>query len=551
MFNTHRLIGSVFVLGLFSTALAQENRAPLDNPQEPVATVPTGPLVTAAATAKRVRFVSPSTVVQLRLEVYNEAGQKLFDTQLHGGNVLDWHLQDGAGERLAAGSYACVLTTKSMSGRLSQRVGLVTVTEKKATIKTAGADHLSLAQQQTIGPVEGQGALTVLQESEEKAITAVTHNGLEGQLTSTTGALTFRTGDIFAAKDKEQMRITEDGRVGIGTAKPEATLDVAGAVRVSEGIKFSDGTTLQAASGQLQVRDAAGELVAAPSAAGTGTINRLAKWSETGGAGALIDAAGAEVSGLTIFGQNASGQVAPLFPTAPTAHVLEVGATGTRTPLTLAGGSGVMEFWKDLGGGTGAPAAAVSFGMAQPGLAATNDMVFSTYTPAAFWNERMRLTTTGDLGIGNANPQAKLDVTGNINTSTQYNIGSSRVLSIPGTENTFVGVNTGLNINPMFTAWNTFVGHSAGQANTSGNQNSFFGRSAGQSTQGGFRNSFFGTLAGNANEDGDENSFFGNEAGERSTSNQSSFFGAYAGQGPVSGPTNSGFGNSFFGAFAG
>jgi hypothetical protein len=34
-------------------------------------------------------------VVQLRLEVYNEAGQKLFDTELHGGNVLDWRLDDG------------------------------------------------------------------------------------------------------------------------------------------------------------------------------------------------------------------------------------------------------------------------------------------------------------------------------------------------------------------------------------------------------------------------------------------------------------------------
>ena len=113
MLNTHRLIGSsLFVLFLFSIALAQENRAPIDTPREPV---PAGPLVTASATAKRVRFVSPGTVVQLRLEVYNETGQKLFDTELHGGNVLDWHLQDGGGQLLPAGSYACVLTIKSLS----------------------------------------------------------------------------------------------------------------------------------------------------------------------------------------------------------------------------------------------------------------------------------------------------------------------------------------------------------------------------------------------------------------------------------------------------
>src|SRR5687767_7063230 len=89
--------GSLFVLVLAGTALAQKNRAPISNPQE---SVPAVPLVKATATAKRVRFVSPGTVVQLRLEVYNDAGQKLFATELNGGNVLDWYLQDGAGQDL-------------------------------------------------------------------------------------------------------------------------------------------------------------------------------------------------------------------------------------------------------------------------------------------------------------------------------------------------------------------------------------------------------------------------------------------------------------------
>jgi len=241
VFTLKRFIGgSLFVFMLAATALTQESRAQIDTPREPVAS---GPMVTATATARRVRFVSPGTVVQLRLEAYNEAGQKLFDTELHGGNVLDWALQDGAGERLPAGSYATVLTIKSLSGRLSQRVGLVTVNDEKAAVEAVGAAQLSMAQNQTIGPVEGNPSFTVLQPTEAEAITAVTHDGTQGQLTSTTGALTFRTGNVFAGKDKEQMRITEDGRVGVGTDKPEATLDVAGTVRVSEGLRFADGTT--------------------------------------------------------------------------------------------------------------------------------------------------------------------------------------------------------------------------------------------------------------------------------------------------------------------
>src|SRR5687767_4929894 len=207
MFTLQRFIGgSLFVFVLAGAALAQENRAPVDTPREPVPVV-AAPLVTATATARRVRFVSPGTVVQLRLEVFNEAGQKLFDTELRGGNVLDWHLQDGAGERLQTGSYACVLTIKSLSGRMSQRMGLVTVNEEKAAIETAGGAQLSLAQQQTIGPVEDNAAFTVLPESEAAAMTAVTHDGSEGQLGRTRGALSFRMGDFFAGKDKEQLRL--------------------------------------------------------------------------------------------------------------------------------------------------------------------------------------------------------------------------------------------------------------------------------------------------------------------------------------------------------
>src|SRR5712691_9237561 len=127
---TLRITIAVFLLFAVHAVTAQD----LTKQSTPPATAP---LVTAAANAKRVRFVSPGTVVQLRLEVYNETGQKLFDTELHGGNVLDWQLQDGGGQRLPAGSYACVLTIKSLSGRLSQRVGLVTVNDKKAAMEAA------------------------------------------------------------------------------------------------------------------------------------------------------------------------------------------------------------------------------------------------------------------------------------------------------------------------------------------------------------------------------------------------------------------------------
>jgi hypothetical protein len=58
MCTLKRLVGgSLFVFFLFSAALAQENRTAIDNPRESVAS---RPLVTASATAARMRFVSPA-----------------------------------------------------------------------------------------------------------------------------------------------------------------------------------------------------------------------------------------------------------------------------------------------------------------------------------------------------------------------------------------------------------------------------------------------------------------------------------------------------------
>src|SRR4030081_843607 len=78
-----------------------------------------------------------------------------------------------------------------------------------------------------------------------------------------------------------------------------------------------------------------------------------------------------------------------------------------------------------------------------------------------------------NVGIGTASPAFKLDVTGSINTVTDYRIGSSRVFSIGGTANLFAGV-------------------LAGNSNTSGSYNAFFGNSSGLSNSAGVSNSFFG-----------------------------------------------------------
>src|SRR5262249_5640556 len=115
--------------------------------------------VTASASGEHIRFTAPSSIVQIRLEVYNLAGRKLFDNEVRGGNVLDWQLRDGQAEPLADDTYLCVVTVKNVSGKLTERIGSVTIMKPSATIRSVDASQITAQQSQAIGPIEENASL--------------------------------------------------------------------------------------------------------------------------------------------------------------------------------------------------------------------------------------------------------------------------------------------------------------------------------------------------------------------------------------------------------
>lgn len=129
---------------------------------------------------------------------------------------------------------------------------------------------------------------------------------------------------------------------------------------------------------------------------------------------------------------------------------------------------------------------------------------------------------------------------GGVMSANQYNISGNRVLSTDLLDNLFVGGGTG-GVNTG--AANTFLGQSAGFANTGGGSNSFAGSFAGVSNLTGFNNSFFGRSSGQSNIDGLSNSFFGRSSGfANTTGDGNSFFGMTAGLNNAAGNNNSFFG---------
>ena len=384
--------------------------------------IATAPVITGTASTERLRFTAPSSVVQMHLQVYADSGQLLFDVSSR-GNVLDWTLQDSGGARLVPGSYLSVVTVKSLSGKLSQRIGAVLVQDKQVELQRVEATQLSAAQQQAVGPIEENSALSILKAGEADATTVVANDGKDGQLIRDHGALSFRLGDFFSGDDKEQMRLTEEGNLGIGTDKPQAKLDVAGdirasgAIRTAKGIEFEDGTVQTTGSSGRKDKD--GNIL--PAASGSGSQNKLAKWSDN--AGTLGDSLMSESGQVVQLNGNGLQLTAPPNTSVDT-NLLYLNSTNGTTGV-LAGnvpsfGANNGPFfamrgntYTAIGGGSQRGLFAISAGNIAGATGRQGSILFNTGPDQV----RMTVKPSGDVGIGTETPAARLDVAGNVRLS--------------------------------------------------------------------------------------------------------------------------------------
>jgi trimeric autotransporter adhesin len=410
MLKRLHLLSAIISLTLLNTVAAAQTQQG--------AQAPAPPAVTASAAGAGARFAAPEGVSQVRLEIYAASGERVFDTGMRPGSILDWKTSD-AQQGLADGSYLCVLTVKDLRGKLSQRVGSLSLQAGQVSLSRAAqanaAQAQALSSERQARKIEQAGedsALTVVTAGKERALTVAAHDGRDGQVTSTSGALTFRTGDVLTGADKEQMRVTPEGRVGIGTDSPEATLDVAGTIRARDGIVFSDGTVLNSAAAArvnaLATTVSSGSV--GVNAAGAGTSGKLAKWLD--GTGTLGD------SLITESGSNLGfGTGSPLG----RLHIAAAGgfaaenADGTSqvngVPLLVQSDSTVLGFLN----GSGRQAFAINLDFNQGTTNARGVVTFYDKYDGN-WHPSMTLKN-GNVGFGTITPTQKLEVAGNLKVS--------------------------------------------------------------------------------------------------------------------------------------
>jgi hypothetical protein len=229
--------------------------------------------VTGSVTAEgTVRMMAHGESLQIRMEIYSPSGDLVSDSGLRQGSIVDWKLTD-ATAAMPDGSYLVVITVKDFKGNLSQRMAALSLQggqpvlqqQKRAEVTTVQTQVIeSRRQGKEVRMTEGDDNVSILRDGKARAVVVTGHDGTDGQVSSTSGALTFRTGNVFSNQETEQVRITPEGRVGIGTKTPEATLDVAGTIK-ARGIQFDDGTVMNSASARAE-KDA-------PSAGGGGGGN--------------------------------------------------------------------------------------------------------------------------------------------------------------------------------------------------------------------------------------------------------------------------------------
>lgn len=203
------------------------------------------------------------------------------------------------------------------------------------------------------------------------------HVGSEGD-----GTFRWYNGNIGAGT--ERMRIDSSGNVGIGTTSPATALDVA-----TGFIQLSSGATARA---KLYADASDSHLTA------------------EGARSLVFDTNGLERVRINSSGNVGIGTTSPNYPVdvqrnSATSEILRVrnDTVGASALITARGG----------GGGT------VDFGSAADA---------STFIVRTAASERMRIDSSGNVGIGTSSPAVKLDVVGNVLAREDNSAGANPVL---------------------------------------------------------------------------------------------------------------------------
>jgi stearoyl-CoA desaturase (delta-9 desaturase) len=272
MFLTKRLITiSLCALLCALAALAQDRKA------ESKTNNTIAQDVTIIIQQQQVRFVAQKAIDEMRLQVFNQAGEAVFDSGPVTVNEINWPFKSIYDETIKSGLYAYTLSIKEMgSAKARERRGhfiidraqdrdgadklwvtsrndnnvgidLTVARDENATVAGTTSAGQRSANQQSVGQQGGSsnrgGEREVEQDAQSKASTAAAAAGTIGRIAKFTSATNL-----------DDSVITEqNGAIGIGVTNPFARLQVAsgGDGATSYTARFQSSPSVAGAGGIL------------------------------------------------------------------------------------------------------------------------------------------------------------------------------------------------------------------------------------------------------------------------------------------------------------
>jgi hypothetical protein len=391
--------------------------------------------VTIVIQQQGVRFTGRPTVEAMQLQVFNQLGELVFDSGQVFAAELNWPFESGNGEPLKSGLYAYRLSIKETGmEKARERRGHFIV--DRAADRDNGADrlwitshHADIGAELTVAKDENAtvaGAATSSERTTGQRREGSKRSGSGREVETETGNRSDATGAASAAApagttgriakftsttEVGDSEITEvNGNIGIGTTNPTAgyKLEVNGATRLATGgtggaihfgtPNFETGMTIAGSSrADIRFDGSTLKLVAGPAGGPPGSGNGVAiTTSGNVGIGTTNPTAGYkfEVNGAARLTPGGSG------------GAINFGTPNAETGMTIIG-SNRADFRFDgsslkllAGPGNGPPGS-------------TNGVA---------------INTSGNVGIGTANPATKLHVEGGGIVETMIKSGNERAI---------------------------------------------------------------------------------------------------------------------------